>query len=214
LNTETIRGPGTIKINVNILNNPDTVNVIRNELEMALNQADKSWNPHVRLEYLKVMIRSIFASQTSRERKDIRNELEDREKTLNQMQDIKIKTLVRNTNVTTADQDQSRYESVVKSIEYLSLEITKLRNKLSETMAFISKAKWYEKGEKSNKFFLNLNTMRHSQKLISNIRDDLEEYVGQVGVMKCVRNFYESLYEKKACSEGQDDSNSTRIAQN
>jgi hypothetical protein len=206
LNTETIRGPGTVKINVNILNNPDTVNVIRNELEIALNQADKSWNPHVRLEYLKVMIRSIFASQTSRERKDIRNELEDREKTLNQMQDIKIKTLVRNTNATTADQDQSRYESVVKSIEYLSLEITKFRNKLSETMAFISKAKWYEKGEKSNKFFLNLNTMRHSQKLISNIRDDSEEYVGQVGVMKCVRNFYESLYEKKACSEGQDDS--------
>jgi hypothetical protein len=39
--------------------------------------------------------------------------------------------------------------------------------------------------------------MRQSQKLISSIRDDGEEYKGQIGVMKCVKNFYKSLYKNK-----------------
>jgi len=205
LNAETVRGPGTTKLNVKILNNPDTAQKIEVEIENALNQANEQWNPHVKLEYLKVMIRSIFANEICRERGEIRNELEDREKTLNQMEEYRIRSLQTATSSKTEGHEKSRYESIVKSIEYLAIEITKLRNRLSETMAFVSKAKWYEKGEKSNKYFLNLHTMRQSQKLISNIRDESGEYSGQTGVMNCVKNFYESLYKGRLSGDFSED---------
>jgi hypothetical protein len=44
--------------------------------------------------------------------------------------------------------------------------------------------KWFEFGEKSNKFFLNLIRSRQNQKLIGKIRNDTKEFVGQDQVSK------------------------------
>jgi hypothetical protein len=199
LNSDTIRGPGTIKLNSKLLNNPAIVKKIEVELETALGQAEENWNPHVKLEFMKVMIRSIFANETSIERNKIKIDLEDREITLNQMQELKIKVVNKMAIVSPQSQAdlEARHESIKKSIDHLTIEIKNLRNNFSDTMAFSSKAQWYEKGEKSNKFFLNLNTMRQSQKLISNISDDSRDYKGQLGVSECIKNFYESLYKNK-----------------
>jgi hypothetical protein len=46
-------------------------------------------------------------------------------------------------------------------------------------MTFVSKAKWFEYGKKSNKFFLNLNKSRQNQKLINTIQNDEKVCVGQ-----------------------------------
>jgi hypothetical protein len=56
------------------------------------------------------------------------------------------------------------------AIASLKLNLTKQRSKLSDTQSFKSKAKWFEYGEKSNKFFLNLMKSRQNQKLITKIR--------------------------------------------
>ncbi len=43
----------------------------------------------------------------------------------------------------------------------------------------MSRARWFEYGERPNKFFLNLIKSRQNQKLINKIRYNEKEFVGQ-----------------------------------
>jgi hypothetical protein len=73
-------------------------------------------------------------------------------------------------------------------------------------LAFKSQVKWYEEGEKSNKYFLGLMKMRSKQKAISKINHNWVEFLGETNVMKCIRNFYSLLYRKgNSCSENETD---------
>jgi hypothetical protein len=51
-------------------------------------------------------------------------------------------------------------------------------------MGFVSRARWFQYGERSNKFFLNLIKSRQNQKLISKIRNNEKEFFGQDQVSK------------------------------
>jgi len=191
-----VKGPGIAKVNAKIFDSIDTVKKIEKELLDAINQTDESWNPHAKLEFMKVMIRSICSEETNKIRLGIRNEIEDREITMNQMQNTKIDFIQKQISGQVGGTDDNRLNLIEKSIEFLNVEILSLRNKLSETMAFASKAIWYEKGEKSNKFFLNLNSVRQNQKLISSIKNGDKEFKGQANVIGGIREFYEDLYKK------------------
>ena len=196
LENEQVRGPGLTKVNVKLLNNKESKKNIEHELEEAMKQADVGWNPHLKLEFLKVMIRSIFALETNKSRSRIKTDLEDREITMNQMQNMKIAFIQNNPKNEMNDDKVSKYTSIENSIEFLKNEISSLRKKLSDTMAFSSKANWYDKGEKSNKFFLNLHSLKRSQKLITNIKDGNKEFKGHAEVTLGIRSFYEDLYKK------------------
>jgi len=56
-----IKGPWIIKVNTTILDNPLVSKQIEEELLNMMTQADPNWNQQVKLEFLKVAIRSIFA---------------------------------------------------------------------------------------------------------------------------------------------------------
>lgn len=73
-------------------------------------------------------------------------------------------------------------------------------------MSFVSKAKWFEFGEKSNKFFLNLNKVRQNQKVIRQIRDEEKVYSGQEEVMRGITKFYNDLYSEKQTDKNDDKS--------
>ncbi len=73
-------------------------------------------------------------------------------------------------------------------------------------MAFKFQVKWYEEGEKSNKYFLGLMKMRGKQKAISKISDNGVDFLGQSNVMIFIKNFYSLLYRKgNSCSENETD---------
>jgi hypothetical protein len=67
------KGPGIPKINVKILESHHTAEKIREEIEEMFGNLDDSLNPHIKLEFFKVVIRSVFASNTGEIRKEIRN---------------------------------------------------------------------------------------------------------------------------------------------
>jgi hypothetical protein len=91
-------------------------------------------------------------------------------------------------------------------LEELTAKSYNLREKYSDDLAFKSQVKWYEEGEKSNKYFLGLMKMRCKQKAISKISDNGVDFLGQSNVMKCIRNFYSLLYRKgNSCSENETD---------
>ncbi len=51
-----MRGPGVVKVNSKILEDPAVVLQIGKEIEEMMSQTDESWDPHSRLEFLKVAI--------------------------------------------------------------------------------------------------------------------------------------------------------------
>ena len=199
------RGPGIIKINSRILDNPEITNQIAHEINEMLGQMDDAWNPHTKLEFLKVAIRSIFSNKTSEIRNVLRNELSEREISLDQMQKMKIKLLEKYKNSDNNDRIEKN-KLLDNSISFLKDEVATLRNKLSNNLSFAARAKWYEQGEKSNKYFLNLNKIKQSQKLIGKIKNGSTEATGQIGVEKCIRDFYSDLYSKSTTTKNIDNS--------
>jgi len=170
---------------------------IGREIEEMMNQTDDSWNPHARLEFLKVAIRSVFSSKVSEIRKGVNEEIKETEEELNQMENLKIKVLTKpNIN---QEEKNKRIETIENATTSLKSTLIRLRKKFSDSMAFVSKARWFEYGEKSNKFFLNLNKCRQKQKLISKIRNNEKVYVGQEQVSRGITDFYKELYSSQKC---------------
>jgi hypothetical protein len=79
----------------------------------------------------------------------------------------------------------------------LKTRLEELRKQLTELTDFNNRARWFEYGEKSNKFFLNLNKIQTKQKLISEIENEGIRYSGQQQVAQGIRNFYSKLYEER-----------------
>ncbi len=98
-----------------------------------------------------------------------------------------------------------RLDTIEKAVTGLKSKLLKLRKKFSDTMAFVSRAKWFEYGEKSNKFFLNLTKSRQNQKLIFKIRNGEEEFVGKNQVSKGITDFYRELYSAKPTEQKNED---------
>jgi hypothetical protein len=65
LESKVEKGPGIPKINTNLLNDRVTKERIGKEIQEQLNQIPAHWDPHTKLEFMKVVVRSTFAQQTS-----------------------------------------------------------------------------------------------------------------------------------------------------
>jgi len=199
------KGPGIVKVNAEILEDPKMVEEISNEVKEMLGQTDESWSPHAILEFLKVSIRSIIAAKISDRRRQTRDSLCEKEDELNQMENLKIKI---HTNKKISEENKSeRLKIMDVAILNLKSSVQSLRRDLNNKMTFYSQAKWFEYGEKSNKFFLNLNKKRQNQKIISKISDGENVYFGQEQTSKGITNFYRNLYKKKPRNEDENNHN-------
>ena len=192
-NEQISKGPGIVKINTAILDNPQIIKQIEEEVKLMMDQTDTSWNPHAKLEFFKVALRSVFSLKVSEIRKEVNLNIAETEEETNQMEDLKI-SIVKNVP---ADPDsQSKISIVDNAISALKIKLSQLRLDLSNRLAFKSRVKWFEYGEKSNKFFLNLLKCKQSQKLISYIKNGDTSYVG-AQVIHGIREFYSNLYSAK-----------------
>jgi len=194
-NNETKKGPGIVKVNASIMDDPRITEEIGRDLQEMMSQTDDTWNPHASLEFLKVSIRTILAAKVSERRKQTRDVLSEKEEELNQMEKIKINLLTKQ-NIPN-EQMSERTNNIDRAIENLSSSVHILRKELNDKMTFYSRAKWFEYGEKSNKFFLNLNKSKQNQKLISKIKDGEKEYLGHEQTSKGITSFYRKLYAYK-----------------
>jgi exonuclease III len=195
------KGPGIIKVNTKILENPKISKEIGDELELMMLQTDQTWSPHTKLEFLKVAIRSVFSSKIGEVRKTINLEVKDLEEEINQMEQSKQDIL--NSGETEIN---GKTEKLDIAINKLKATLVVKRYNFVNYQTFKTTAKWFEYGEKSNKFFLSLMKSRQNQKLISKIRHEDREYVGQAEVTSGITNFYRDLYARRDMVElGNDD---------
>ena len=56
INEEIVMGSGLARINADVLNDPHKLSVAKDEIKEMLSQIPEDWDPHKRLEYLKVVI--------------------------------------------------------------------------------------------------------------------------------------------------------------
>jgi exonuclease III len=199
---ESPRGPGLTKVNTRILDDPETTKQIGYELEAMLSQSDPDWNPHTKLEFLKVCIRSVFASKVSERRSKMTKMVAEKEEELNQLESLKIEAMQESKKNNCTDK-MEKIESALLTMRNI---VNQLREKLSETLSFTSRAKWFEYGERSNKFFLNLNKQRQKQKHIERIKSGNKTYEGQKEVTEGVKQFYQELYKARSTNKDEDNS--------
>ena len=140
-------GPGIVKLNTKTLEVPKVVSEIETEVKQMMEQTDKFWSPHTWLEFLKVAIRSIVSAKTSKIRRGIREEIGECEDEINQLENLNIKIL------TDQSQDNSfkqlRTEKVSSATLSLNAKLENHWKKLSDTTSFVTKAKWFEYGERT-----------------------------------------------------------------
>ena len=106
---------------------------------------------------------------------------------------LKIENLEKNLDIQTVTENE-------KYVEYLQAkgEWEKLVRKKTNGIILRSKAKWSEEGEKSTKYFLNLEKRNYNQKCIKKlIGNNGSEITGQNEIIEEQRRFYEDLYSSK-----------------
>ena len=105
-------------------------------------------NPVIRWDFLKFKMRQFcmsYSKQKNRKRKQKRLSLES-----------KFKRLENNATVTSTDLDLKEYNSVKQELE-------QIYNYITEGIILRTPTVWYEEGEKSTKYFLNLEKRSKSK---------------------------------------------------
>ena len=93
--------------------------------------------------------------------------------------------------------ETSSTESKVKKYEECKGELEKMYDQITQGIILRSKVAWYEKGEKSNKYFLNLEKRNKTKTHIRKLINDNEEISDANDILKIVKSFYGNLYSSR-----------------
>ena len=88
------------------------------------------------------------------------------------------------------EENLSKYNSVKN-------ELDKIYDHIAEGTRIRSKCDWYEHGENSINFFLNLEKQRGSQNTIKKLVVDDKEITEQTHILEHIREFYETLFKTR-----------------
>ena len=95
-------------------------------------------------------------------------------------------------NLNTIDNIQSYNIYIYKK------ELDSIYDHIAEGTRIQSKCDWYEHGEKSTKFFLNLEKKRGNQNQIHKLTIDEKEIDGGVEILTKIESFYETLFKSQS----------------
>ena len=160
------------------------------EIQRQVNQiADSNMDPHQQLEFLKVAIRSSAIEIASNHKKEQDKLTAEIRKEINFWQ-----STYENTSI-----DTIRATAMV-NLEEAKVKLDKFLDERGKYLCWRAKSKWYQEGEKSTKYFLNLEKAKNGKNemneikingIISNDPDEID---------KTVEEFYKKLYEKGDCN--------------
>jgi hypothetical protein len=91
--SEPARVPGITKLIVKLLDDKNYCDQIKQNLVEMLDQISSNWNPHTKLEFTKVAIRTAFSGVAKTANKVKRLECEEIDEQINRMQELKAKEL-------------------------------------------------------------------------------------------------------------------------
>ena len=158
---------------------------------------DTDMDPHQRLEFLKMSIRSLALETSANEKKRVEEEMSSLKKDIEFWQ-------------RTYENDASGHFSqlTMTNLNELMAKRDKILNERGEYLSQRVKTKWYQEGEKSTKYFLNLQKAKSKKTEMSELMVDGIMIVDNEKIKENVELFYKNLYEKgdsKIINEGKID---------
>ena len=87
-------------------------------------------------------------------------------------------------------------EDKLKEHEQAKSELEEIYNYITEGIILRSHAVWYEKGEKSSRYFLTLEKKQKSKSSIRKLNVDGVEVEEQKQVLQCIHTFYRNLFKR------------------
>jgi hypothetical protein len=162
-------GPGLTRIGSSVLEDRFKLGVAKEDMKEMLTQIPDDWDQYKKLEYLKVVKRSLLSGLVGHSRKELKIEIKKTRKSM----------------------------VIDAAINILDGDLRGLSMKQNLETAFRARANWCEQGEKSNKYFLNLNKKYKKQKVIDSIKCEGVSYRGQNEVSEGITRFYKNLYKFK-----------------
>ena len=117
----------------------------------------------MKLEYFKVVIRSVLASLVGKSRRDLAQQICETESELNDMHCLKERAC----SMKNCERKSVKITHINPAINRLDCDLSKLRVRQSSETSFRARTNWYEHGEKSNKYFLNLK-MKYKKRSMLN----------------------------------------------
>ena len=178
LNNTCNRGRSYPKLSIIDLKGEDTVRIIKDEITKAINEFPTHWTPHLKLDYVKLVIRTKILEIRAANKRD-RNSIQVLRDKVNYYCSLPF-----------LDSQQVSEFAKARTLLYREEELE------AERLRLAAGIKWREQGERSNKFFLNaINANRASSTL-----DYLNTTEGKVTSMNEILNyakdFYSNLYDK------------------
>ena len=92
----------------------------------------------------------------------------------------------------------SSTESEVKEYEECKAKLEKMYDHITQGIILRSKVAWYEKGEKSNKYFSNLGKRNKAKTHIRKLIDDSKEISDADNILKIVKSYFGNLYSSRS----------------
>jgi len=176
------RGPGLFKMNTSLLKDPRYIDLINRTIDRTL-EDNKSLDPHLLWEYLKIEIRDVTKEYS---------------KFKQIMSRSKVKQAIWELNKLEVDlaREPSNSITVRKIIEFKKeIEIRKIEETRGAQIR--SGIKWIEEGDKCNKYFLSLEKARARNNTITKLTD---EHGGlktkEEDIIKYLQRFYTDLYKE------------------
>ena len=159
--------------------------IIIQEYNSLIETIPTGWNPHQKLEFAKVCIRSVVEKvQADRKRKEITEE-----ESLNSELEISINKL--------AQGDSRDPNMLIEHIEDLRARKATLIEEKGARLAEKLGTKWYNEGEKSSRYFMRLLNRTSPDKFEGILKEDGNLVTDDKLIEEEILSFYKKLYEDK-----------------
>jgi hypothetical protein len=181
------RGPGLPRINSMFLDRIDLLNKFRTEVNEKMSQVKSNWDPHNILEFLKVVIRSSAFELQSEYKKDQETKLAVAQDELNKLQ-VQLDQQVKN--------GHGNKNATASSIGILQNKINDCLESQAKYLAQRARIQWLEKGERNNKYFLNMIKYNERKQRIDSMTHDQKELTEPGEILDHIFGFYNDLYKR------------------
>ena len=181
------KGKGYWKINNSILQDAEFIKLITEAKLNWSNEMKEIEDARVKWEFMKYKIRLLCIKYTSEKKK---KQL-DTEKILHtKMSNLQMK-LDKGT-----DKDEEKIINL--QIQQIETELEKIDDYKTQGLIVRSQVRWFEQGEKSNKYFLNLEKLNNTGKTIRKLKDENNiEVIDHKNILKICEKYYQDLYSSK-----------------
>ena len=174
------KGPGLWKFNNSLIFDQNYITKLKNHIHSLKvdTSLDNNLDKQMKWEFIKYSIRIFtikYSKGKAKEQKDKKQKLEQTLATL----ELDLSTSM----------NYQLYESCKNELE-------EIYDKIADGVKIRSRCDWYEEGEKSTKFFLNLEKHNASKTVIRKLKAENIEISDPKEILKTLQNYFEKVFQK------------------